>query len=185
MAEVTGPESAEPVPVEFDPTGRGVSEQVHIRASAARVWDLISDIGTPCGFSPELRTVRWCTGSTGPALGARFVGTNEHPKRGEWQTTSEIVSYQPERSFGWRVGEAESPVSFWTFEMHAEAGVVTLRESATFGSGTSGISPLLRAHPEKAERIVARRLQDWQEGIRSVLAGITELAERAGEEERA
>ena len=58
----------------------------------------------PARFSTEFQGADWADGSSGPALGAAFVGRNKHPAAGEWQTTSTISGYEPERLFEWAVG---------------------------------------------------------------------------------
>ena len=50
-----------------------------IDAAPQQVWDVASDIHQMAESSPELQRVEWTDGATGPGLGARFIGHNEHP----------------------------------------------------------------------------------------------------------
>ena len=68
-----------------------VSVSVTVEATAATVWDLVSDITLPTRFSSEIRSVDWLDGATEPALGARFVGRSAHEAIGEWETTCRIT----------------------------------------------------------------------------------------------
>lgn len=54
--------------------GPQVECDVHVAADPARVWELVTDIELPTRFSPELRSVRWLDGATGPVPGARSRG---------------------------------------------------------------------------------------------------------------
>lgn len=42
-------------------------------------------------MSTELQSVRWQGGASGPGLGNTFVGRNQNPALGEWETTSFVV----------------------------------------------------------------------------------------------
>ena len=45
------------------------------------------------------------------------------------------------------------------------------------GPGPSGLTPAIEAAPDKEERIIARRLSQWQRNITATLQGIKALAE--------
>ena len=57
---------------------RGGEVSLHMKASPAEVWDLVSDVTRIGEFSPETFEARWTRGSTGPEVGASFKG---HVKR--------------------------------------------------------------------------------------------------------
>jgi hypothetical protein len=56
--------------------------------------------------------------------------------------------------------------------------VAILRQWARMGPSPSGLSLAIAAMPDKEGRIVARRLAEWEAGIRANLAGIKALIER-------
>ena len=56
------------------------SVTVHIDATPAEVWDLVSDVTKIGRYSPETFEAEWTDGSTGPEVGATFRG---HVKRNE------------------------------------------------------------------------------------------------------
>ena len=68
-----------PVPVPAD------SVSLRIEAAPEALYDLISNPATMGDLSPECTGGHWLDGATGPAVGARFKGTN---KRGpiRWST---------------------------------------------------------------------------------------------------
>jgi hypothetical protein len=45
---------------------------VHMAASPASIWELVSDVTKIGRYSPETFEAEWLEGATGPAAGARF-----------------------------------------------------------------------------------------------------------------
>jgi uncharacterized protein YndB with AHSA1/START domain len=77
---------------------------VTIDASPDRVWDLVTDITRMGEWSPENRGGRWTGGATGPAVGARFVGSNAHG-RVRWRTHCRVVECARPSRFAFTVAE--------------------------------------------------------------------------------
>ena len=160
--------------------GPTVEVSVEIDAPVERVWGLVTDIDLPARFSPELQGASWLD-EDGPRLGARFVGRNNHAAMGDWETTSWINRYEPMRAFGWAVSDPDEPSATWWFELdEGSAGAVQLRFGGRMGPAPSGLSIAIRAMPEKEERIVERRLEEWARNMRSTVEGIKAVAEDAG-----
>jgi hypothetical protein len=157
--------------------GPTVEVEIAVDASAEEVWELVSDIGLPVRFSEELTEVEWLEGATRPALGARFVGRNEHPAIGRWETTSVIAEFDPPRRMAWDVeGDGEVSAS-WRFEVQPAGAVTHVRQWARMGPGPSGLTPAIAATPDKEERIVARRMEEWRQNMLANLEGIKARAE--------
>lgn len=158
--------------------GPSAEVEVLIDAPAQRVWDLVTDLNFPARFSTEFKGADWV--DDGPALGARFVGRNEHAALGEWQTTSWVNRYEPLREFGWAVSDPDIPSATWWFvldEVDEDDGRVRLRQGGRMGPAPSGLTIAITAMPEKEERIVARRLEEWERNMRATLDGIKAAAE--------
>ena len=66
------------------------------------VWAFISDLPRMGEFSPENVGGQWVRGSTGPALGARFRGTNQNGAK-EWWTRVKVIACTPGRHFAFDV----------------------------------------------------------------------------------
>lgn len=143
------------------------------------VWKLVTDIDLPARFSSEFQGANWLEGILGPAPGAQFKGRNRHPAAGEWETTSTVVACEPQRVFAWAVGDPEHPSASWRFELAPEAGGTRLRQWAQMGPGPSGLTPAIQAMPDKEERIVAGRLEEWRRNMIATVEGIKALAEGA------
>ena len=110
---------AEPAP---DP-----SDQVslHVEAPPDRVYEIVTDIAQMGRLSPECVGGRWLGDATGPAVGARFKGTN---KRGiaRWSTTNEVVEADPGRAFSFKTLQSGYQ---WTYRMEPDATGTLVTES--------------------------------------------------------
>jgi hypothetical protein len=143
------------------------------------VWPLVSEIMTPSRFGTELQEATWVGTDPGPCLGARFTGRNFHPARGEWETTSTIVDFVPERRFAWAVGDPDAPSAVWRLELAPEGTGTRLRYWAQMGPGPSGMTAVIEKMPDKEEKIIARRLEEWETNMTATITGIKEMVEGA------
>ena len=150
---------------------------VYVEAPPSAVWPLVTEIMTPSRFGTELQEATWVEPEGGPCLGARFKGRNFHPARGEWETTSTIVDFVPEQRFAWAVGDPDAPSAVWRLELAPEGDGTRLRYRAQIGLGPSGLTPLIEKMPDKEERIIARRLQEFETNMTATITGIKQLAE--------
>jgi uncharacterized protein YndB with AHSA1/START domain len=148
-----------------------------IRAPIEVVWELVTDIELPARFSAEFLGATWL--DDGPRLSARFRGRNQHPAIGQWETTSYVCSYEPPRAFGWHVSDPKHPSSSWWFELAEQPAGVHVSYRARMGPAPSGLSAAIAAMPDKEERIIARRLSEFEQNMRATLQGIKDLAEAA------
>lgn len=143
---------------------------VFIAAPVERIWEVVVDINLPAEFSEEFLGAEWVDG--GPALGAHFKGRNRHDSLGEWETTSCVNLYEPTRAFGWAVGDPDNPSATWWFLLDEQDGGVRVRQGGRMGPAPSGLTYAITAMPDKEDRIVARRLQEWERNMRATLEGL-------------
>lgn len=146
-----------------------------VAAPLERVWSLVSDIGLPARFSEEFLGAEWL--DEVPRPGARFRGRNRHPALGDWQTVCFVSRYEPMREFAWDVGDQQDPSANWRFLLERQDEAVLLTFGARMGPAPSGLSIAIAAMPAKEERIVSRRLQDFERNMRATIDGIRSLAE--------
>ncbi len=151
-----------------------------VPAPPSVVWALVTDIELPARFQGEFQGAEWL--DDGPALGARFKGRNARGER-TWETTSWVVSYEPERSFGWAVSDPDKPGATWTFRLEAEEHGTLLTFHRTLGPGPSGILRMIEAEPEREAEIIALRDETHRSNMQAVVDGIAELAGRGAEPE--
>jgi hypothetical protein len=104
--------------------GTGAEAHVHIEAKPEIVYGIVSDVTRMGEWSPETVKCEWLDGAAGPAVGARFKGTN---KRGvaRWSTKPVVVVAEPGGEFAFEVG----PDVRWTYRCEAEGTGTRLTES--------------------------------------------------------
>ncbi|MFT5530017.1 MAG: nitroreductase [Candidatus Poriferisodalaceae bacterium] len=159
--------------------GPGASVEIDVDASASAVWDLINDINISARFSEEFQGAEFVEGFDAPAAGVQFVGTNQHPAIGDWQTTSTITEHEPELRFGWAVGESEADAAArWRYEIDVLHGQrCRLRQTVRLGPGPSGLTTAIETMPDKQARILARRQEEHLANMQRCVEGIKMLAE--------
>lgn len=155
--------------------GPSIEVEVLIDAPIERVWQLVTDINLAAQFSAEFLGAHWL--DDGPGVGARFEGRNHHQALGGWETTSFVTRYEPPRAFGWAVTDPDNPSSSWWFELEQQRDGVRLRQGTRMGPAPSGLTIAITAMPEKEERIIVRRLQEFETNMRATVEGIKRLAE--------
>jgi uncharacterized protein YndB with AHSA1/START domain len=151
--------------------------EVLVDAPPGRVWRLVTDVELPARFSNEFKGAKWLDEATGPAVGARFQGRNEHPAIGAWESTSVVVVCDPEHTFGWDVQGGDSAAASWRFELEPAGAGTRLRQWARMGPAPSGLTAAIEARPDKEERIIERRLAEWTRNMQATVEGIKALAE--------
>jgi hypothetical protein len=160
--------------------GPTVEVETHVEAAPEAVWPVVTDIGLPARFSAELQSTSWLDGATGPAPGARFRGRSRHPAIGEWETTCRVLACEPHRVFAWAVEGPTGTAATWRFELEPDPSGTRLRQCAQLGPGPSGLTPAIEARPDKEERIVARRLDEWRRNMQATVDGIKATVEGRG-----
>ncbi|MYW63424.1 SRPBCC family protein [Streptomyces sp. SID8379] len=149
-----------------------------IRAAPERVWELVTDIGLMPRLSDELQAAEWVGDRSGPEVGARFVGHSRHEAFGEWETTSYVVECTPHKVFAWAVADPELPSAVWRFTLDAQdEGSTGLTQWAQLGPGRSGLSYAIDRMPEKEQKIVHVRLQEFERNMGATLDALKALAE--------
>ena len=146
-----------------------------IDATPEALWPLVSDVNLPARFSSEFRGAEWLDGATGPALGARFRGTNEHPAVGRWQVECTIVELEPERTIAWEVAGPDGVAARWRFDLEPVDGGTRVRQWCRLGPGWSGLSPAIERMPDREHEIIARRLAEHAANMQKNLDGLAAL----------
>jgi uncharacterized protein YndB with AHSA1/START domain len=152
---------------------------IDIDAPPERVWEICTDLPGLGRWSPENEGGEWLDDPAGPALGARFRGRNRHPAAGRWETTSVVTECDPPRHFAFAVGDPANPGATWSFTLEREGAGTRLQQRVRMGPGPSGATAAIERMPDKEERIIARRLEEYDAGMQAVLEGIKAAAEGA------
>lgn len=158
--------------------GPGVVVERDIAAHPRAVWEVISDVAMPVDLSDELVAVRWDDDDPDPTarLGRRFVGSNHHRRRGDWEVPCWVDVYEPKRAFGWCTSDPDHPGARWRFELEPRDGGTRVRFRMALGPGPSGLTEVVASMPDQEARLVARRLDEHEQNMRRVLDGVAALA---------
>jgi ribosome-associated toxin RatA of RatAB toxin-antitoxin module len=92
-----------------------------VAASPEQVYALVSDLPNMGRFSPENTGGKWVKGASGPALGAKFEGTNALGRK-KWKTLATVTSAEPGKQFAFDVVAAGFKVAGWGFAMEPVEG---------------------------------------------------------------
>lgn len=94
--------------------------EVVVAATPEQVYAVVSDVTRIAEWSHECQGAEWLDGATGPALGARFRGSNKVKGFG-WSRVCTVTDLEPGRSFGYRTsGGVPSDSTAWSFEFHPD-----------------------------------------------------------------
>ncbi len=107
------------------------SEELVIKATPERIYDLVADLGRMGEWSPECQAVEWEQGATGPAEGARFVGHNRGGPRGlmHWSRRGRILTADAGREFAFVTEEGGHESTVWRYRFETVAGGTQVTES--------------------------------------------------------
>jgi len=158
----------------FDEPEKKVVVSTYVRASAVRVWELVSDVNLPSRFSAELVRAEW-DGAPGPGATIRgYMNLNGR----EWDTESVVIDWRPNEGFMWSVYGPEHPIAEWGFRITPLGDGVLLMMHARLGPARSGLTAAIEARPDKRDEIIASRMATWRANMTATIDGVKTLAER-------
>jgi hypothetical protein len=108
------PGNAQEVPHMPRPKPLRVSVTRVIEADANTLYDLVADITQMPKFSPETIATRWIGTANGPAVGARFKGTNRLG-RATWSTKPTVIVADRGVTFAFKVPRSFGPEWVYAF----------------------------------------------------------------------
>mgnify|MGYP001485714048 CR=1 FL=1 len=107
-----------------------VSVERTIRADAGRLYDLVTDLPRMGDWSPENTGGRWVKDATGPAVGARFKGTNRNGWR-RWSTDVVVTTAKPGEQFTFDVSTGPIKVATWDYRFEQSGDSTSVVETWT------------------------------------------------------
>ena len=90
------------------------SDSIEIAVAPERAFAAVSDLASMGRRSPENTGGQWLGG--GPALGAKFRGTNTHGES-SWSTVATVTDFEAPRRFAFEVKFKAFRISRWEFEI--------------------------------------------------------------------
>ncbi len=92
-----------------------------VNSTPQHVYELVSDLPRMGEWSPENTGGKWVKGATGPAVGAKFEGTNQLGKK-KWKTACKVTAATPGKEFAFDVTAGGMKVASWGFTIAAVEG---------------------------------------------------------------
>jgi uncharacterized membrane protein len=107
------------------------SRSVVIEAPAERVYALVADLPRMGDWSPECRVVEWLDGSTGPTVGATFIGHNKGGPGGlmKWSRRGRVLAADPGREFAFTTEEGGRESTEWRYRFESMESGTRVTES--------------------------------------------------------
>ena len=135
------------------------------------MFSLVSSLSGMADVAVEFSGGRWLGGAAGPAVGARFRGSNRRGFR-LWSTVSTVTDASDSR-FAFEVRSLGMPVSRWQYDIVAAGDGCRVTES-TWDLRPAWFRPLTVLATGVRDRVTEN-----QRNIERTLASLKETAERA------
>jgi uncharacterized protein YndB with AHSA1/START domain len=132
---------------------RTVRVERSIAATPEAAWELITDITRMGEWSPETTSAEWAQGSTGPAVGARFKGTNQRGSK-KWRSDCTVTACEPAKRFAFDVKAGPFQVAGWAYQFApTDSGcLVTELWEDHRGALVTWLSPAITGTKDRARR---------------------------------
>lgn len=100
----------------------------HIDAPPEKIYEVVSDVRRMGEWSPECHHAEWIDGATGPAVGARFKGSNKHGAA-RWSTKPRVVTADEGREFAFVTTHLGKDMTKWSYRFEPAGDGTTVTES--------------------------------------------------------
>jgi uncharacterized protein YndB with AHSA1/START domain len=147
-----------------------VRDSIDIAAPAQTLYEMVSDVTRMPEWSPEQSAAKWVGGAAGPAVGAKFRGTNRNGIR-RWSTSCIVTAADPGSRFAFRVSDLGLSVADWSYEFEPTPTGCRVTESTLDRRGF-----LIRVGGGPVTGVYDRATHNL-EGIRATLAALKAAAE--------
>lgn len=149
-----------------------VDVQHRFSSPIEQVWELLSDVERMAARGPEHISAHWQ--DPGPALGARFCGSNVRQGR-KWTVQCLVVICNRPSQFGWIVGNPKEPSSHWLYELTADGDGTLVTQRFEHGPGFTYLRRAVEKHPDLAAQLVGARAKELVENMRASLSAADAL----------
>ncbi len=107
------------------------SSEIVIDTTPEHIYDLVAELPRMGEWSPECQSVEWVDGTTGPTVGATFVGHNRGGPRGlfKWSRRGRVLVADPGRAFVFVTEEGGRESTEWRYRFEPVDGGTRVSES--------------------------------------------------------
>ena len=143
------------------------------------VWDLLTDLSLTPTINRETISTQWIPPESAWVVGAVFRATNRIGTF-EWTVDCHVTAADRDSELGWTVLDPACPSSTWWYRFAVgDRGSTTVRHGFRHGPNTSGIRMSIEREPERADAIIAGRLEMLTANMLHTLEQVRLLAESA------
>lgn len=105
--------------------------EIVIDTTPEHIYDLVAELPRMGEWSPECQSVEWVDGTTGPTVGATFVGHNRGGPRGlfKWSRRGRVLVADPGRTFAFVTEEGGRESTEWRYRFELVDGGTRVSES--------------------------------------------------------
>ena len=105
--------------------------EIVVHTTPERIYDLVAELPRMGEWSPECQAVEWVDGTTGPAVGATFVGHNRGGPRGlfKWSRRGRVLAADPGREFAFVTEEGGRESTQWHYRFEPVVDGTRVTES--------------------------------------------------------
>ena len=148
------------------------SATVHIEAPPEKVYAVVSDVTRMGEWSPETTKCEWLDGASGPAVGARFKGSN---KNGifRWSTKPRVDAADAGREFAFTTQAGGKDLTKWAYRFEPDGGGTKVTESFEMMNNQPGFITFFEKHVMR----VKDRKADLESGMEATLQRIKAAVE--------
>ncbi|MEY2421099.1 MAG: hypothetical protein QOI95_1166 [Acidimicrobiaceae bacterium] len=145
---------------------------VHIDAPPEKVYELVTDVRRMGEWSPECRQCEWLDGATGPAVGARFKGSNRNGLI-RWSTKPHVLVADEGREFAFATDVRGKDLTKWSYRFEPDGDGTKVTESFEMLADQPGVVTFV----EKTVMRVKDRKADLENDMRATLTRIKAAVE--------
>ena len=109
---------------------KNVQVSTEIARDSDALYDMVAELTDMGKWSPENTGGKWVGGATGPAVGAKFRGSNRSGWR-RWSTTSTVTEAEPGKRFVFKVSFAAVPIAEWAYDFKGSGTATVVTETWT------------------------------------------------------
>jgi uncharacterized protein YndB with AHSA1/START domain len=144
---------------------------VHVNATPERVYELVSDVRRMGEWSPECRHCEWLDGATGPAVGARFKGSNRNGFA-RWSTKPRVVVADEGREFAFATLVRGKDLTKWTYRFQPDGEGTNVTESFEMMADQPGLITFMEKNVMRIKDRKAQLENDMQATLGRIKAAV-------------
>lgn len=149
-----------------------------IHAPAPVVYDLLTDLSLTPEINRETVEAVWVPPSTGWAVGSTFRATNRAADA-EWTVECHVTVAERGQEASWTVLDPGHPSSTWWYRLTSVGDSTEVVQGFQHGPGQSGVRSMIDSDPDRADEIVARRIEMLTANMAFTLDAVRRRAEEA------